>query len=103
MNKANYFMQLKALRDNVPAEKQSDFDVMFAGREKNPVVALVLGLFLGSFGIDRFYTGQIGLGILKLITLGALGIWTLIDWFLIMGAARNKNIQIANETALYIK
>ncbi|AEV34641.1 protein containing TM2 domain [Pseudovibrio sp. FO-BEG1] len=103
MNKANYFMQLKTIRDNVAEDKQSDFDVMFAGKEKNPTVALVLGLFLGSLGIDRFYTGQIGLGILKLITLGALGIWTLIDWFLIMGAARNKNIQLATETALYVK
>ncbi|KZL17321.1 TM2 domain protein [Pseudovibrio axinellae] len=103
MNKANYFMQLKALRDTVSADKREEFDMLFAGKEKNPVVALVLGLFLGSFGIDRFYCSQVVLGILKLITLGGLGIWTLIDWFLIMGAARRRNLVIASETALFVK
>jgi len=37
--------------------------------------------------------GDIGLGILKLITLGGLGIWTVIDWFLIMGITRNRNFK----------
>ncbi|MGG9999492.1 TM2 domain-containing protein [Pseudovibrio ascidiaceicola] len=103
MNKANYFMQLKALRDNIPAEKQADFDVMFAGKEKDPTLALLLSLIIGVLGVDRFYNGQTGLGILKLLTFGGFYIWTIVDWFLIMGAARTKNIQIANETALYIK
>ena len=96
-------MQFKNLRDNLPTEKQSDFDIMFAGKEKDPTVALVLGLFLGGLGIDRFYVGQVGIGILKLITLGGLGIWALIDLFLIMGVARRRNIEIASEITLYLK
>ena len=42
---------------------------------------------------DRFFIGDTGLGIGKLITCGGLGIWTIIDWFLIMNATREKNFE----------
>ena len=50
---------------------------------KSKIVALILSIFLGELGIDRFYLGYIGLGILKLITCGGFGIWYLIDIILI--------------------
>jgi TM2 domain len=50
---------------------------------KDFLVALLLSIFVGSLGIDRFYLGYIGLGILKLVTLGGCGVWTLIDIVLI--------------------
>lgn len=46
---------------------------------KSPVCVLLLCLFLGNFGIHRFYVGKIGTGILMLLTFGGFGIWSLID------------------------
>jgi len=55
--------------------------------DKEWLVALLLSVFLGQLGIDRFYLGYTTLGIVKLITVGGCGIWWLID--LIMIAMNN--------------
>ena len=56
-------------------------------RRRSYLVALLLSIFLGYLGVDRFYVNHIGLGILKLITGGGFGIWWLID--IIMFATKN--------------
>lgn len=59
----------------------------------DPTIMLVVSLLVGYLGIDRFMIGDIGLGVLKLITCGGLGIWAIVDWFLIMGLTKDKNME----------
>lgn len=70
-----------------------------SGEGKDWLTALLLSIFLGALGVDRFYLGYTGLGILKLVTLGGCGIWSLIDIIMI---ATNK-LKDSNGTPLYKK
>lgn len=63
---------------------------------KSYVTALLLSLFLGAFGIDRFYLGYTGLGVAKLLTLGGCGIWALIDFIMIA----TKSVKASDGSAL---
>lgn len=59
---------------------------------KSFLVAILLSIFVGSLGVDRFYLGYTGLGILKLVTLGGCGIWAIVDIILIAtGSLKDKN------------
>lgn len=52
--------------------------------EKGYVPMILLCFFVGGLGVHRFYAGKIGTGILMLLTLGGLGIWTLVDFVIIV-------------------
>ncbi len=95
MNRASYTMELMTIVGSVPEDQRQGFINAFQASEKNPTVLFGFNVWLGGLGIDRFLAGDIVAGILKLLTAGGLGLWVLIDLFLIGGRARDKNIELA--------
>jgi TM2 domain-containing membrane protein YozV len=85
--------QILFIRERLLAADDSKEGLLHAIQFKDPMIALVLSLLTGQLGVDRFFIGDTGLGIGKLITCGGLGIWAIIDWFLIMNATREKNFE----------
>jgi len=61
-------------------------------RDLNWIVTLMISLFFGGLGVDRFMMGHIFLGILKLVTLGGFSVWWLIDVILIATRYPFKNV-----------
>ncbi len=58
---------------------------------KDPTTMLLISIFLGSLGVDRFMLGDTGMGVLKLLTGGVCGILTIIDWVTIQKKTRELN------------
>ncbi|WP_156306548.1 TM2 domain-containing protein [Sphingobacterium endophyticum] len=84
---------LMEIKDLLLKADDSKFTNVQIQQYKDPTTVLIVSLLAGTFGIDRFMIGDTGLGIAKLLTCGGLGIWTIIDWFLIMGATKSKNFE----------
>ncbi len=59
---------------------------------KSQLIALIICGFIGTLGIHRFYLGYVWQGVVQLLTLGGCGIWTLIDFIMIItGDLKPKN------------
>lgn len=79
------------LKQKLSEADESKFALASSVEFKDPTTILLVSLFLGSFGIDRFMLGETGMGILKLLTLGLCGILTIIDWFSVQKKAKELN------------
>ncbi len=85
--------QMNMIREKLISLDDSKWATLSSIQFKDPSTSLIISILAGSLGIDRFMLGDTGLGVGKLLTCGGLGIWTIIDWFQIQTATREKNMQ----------
>jgi hypothetical protein len=91
---AKYFepSAIPIIRQKLETADDSTFLSVQACELKDPTTLLLVSIFLGSLGIDRFMLGDTGMGVLKLLTGGCCGVLTIIDWFTITKKAKQKNL-----------
>lgn len=87
---ADKIVFIKQKLQDVDDEK---FALISALEYKDPMTILLVSIFVGSLGVDRFMLGDIALGILKLLTVGLCGVLTIVDWFLVQKKAKEVNFQ----------
>lgn len=85
--------KLGFIRDKISNLDDSKSIVINSVEFKDPTTILIVSLFLGHLGIDRFMIGDKGMGFLKLFTFGCCGILTFIDWFIISKRTRERNFR----------
>jgi TM2 domain-containing membrane protein YozV len=94
MANGKYFPNDKVmmLRDRLLQADESKYSLLLSLDLKEPTTMLLISIFLGYLGIDRFMLGDIGMGILKLLTFGLCGVLTIVDWFLISDKTKEQNL-----------
>lgn len=88
------FERVSPLRSHLETVDESRLAVLYSLPFRDPTMMLVISLLVGSLGIDRMMIGQVGLGVIKLLTCGGFIIWAFIDLFLIMGATKQYNLDL---------
>ncbi len=93
MTNQKYFPAEKImyLKEKLAAMDESKFTMVSTVELKDPTTILLVSIFLGALGIDRFMLGDTGMGILKLLTGGVCGILTIIDWFTVTKKTKELN------------
>ena len=90
-----YFKERDAIliREKLLEVDDSKYGMLSVVDLKNPTTVFVGSLLAGCFGVDRFMIGDVGLGVLKLLTFGLCGVLTIIDWCSIIGSTQKKNFK----------
>ena len=93
MSNQKYFPNEKMmfLKDKLYKMDESKFALLSAIELKDPTTLLLVSIFLGSLGVDRFMLKDTGMGVLKLLTGGCCGILTIIDWFSVQNKVKESN------------
>lgn len=92
---ANELIATQGRLDKIPDDKITSLALV---ELKSPVVGLILGLLFGGLGVDRFYKGDIGLGIIKFLSMFILigFVWCVVDWFLVYKGIQRDNFMKLN-------
>ncbi len=93
MTNQKYFPEEKIvyLKDKLRTMDDEKFSLISTIEMKDPTTLLLVSIFLGGLGIDRFMLGDTGMGILKLLTCGGCGILAIVDWFTITKKTKECN------------
>ena len=79
------------IREKLLSLDESKWVMLQTIQFKDPTTSLLISMF----------AGHVGMGVGKLLTCGGLGIWTIVDWFLIMDATRDKNAELLASALSY--
>ena len=90
-------IEQQTMAKNFSPDQRLLFSSQLASTLKDRNTVLVLSVILGIWGVDRFYLGDVGMGLLKLFTFGGCGILWLLDLFMIRGRADDYNRGKAHE------
>lgn len=109
--KVNYFLMtngkyfpttaLPALRQQLEDLSEEQLVSLYSLEFRDPTMVFILSFFI--CGVDRMLIGQIGLGVLKLLTAGGCGIWWIIDLFLITDETRKYNLNKLQEALMLLR
>ena len=93
MSNKKYFPaeKIQILREALLEADEAKFQLATMVDMKDPTTILLISIFLGGWGIDRFMLGDVGMGVLKLLTSGLCGILTIVDWFTVSKKAKELN------------
>lgn len=81
------------IRESLLAADEARWAVIQSIQFTDPTTSLIVSLLAGSLGVDRFMIGDTGIGVAKLLTCGGLGIWAIVDLFMIQTATKKKNTE----------
>ena len=83
--------KIMVIRERLAEIDDNNATIVYAVDLKDTTTMLLLSIFLGYLGVDRFMLDDVGLGILKLLTFGGCGIWTIVDWCIITDKVKEYN------------